>query len=419
MVRDSLREELEKLEKKIKDLLAHPDRYTERKYPWKREIKLEWFLDFLQELLDILRKIEQKLGEEPRRPIEKHQIIIPESPLPPTGIRYLDIFLRDEAYVGDPILIEVVSDDKPVTNAMVKIISLDTLEVVERGKTDDKGTVKFSAPAVDRPTVFLVDVEKEGYVYYWPKEDWRAEFEGTGVYPIANVTVYPLILGAPQKPFLLAGSPKFEIDAAFGWTAAFRLPSFGALIEKAKKKGYITDEDWWVGDGTISDHLKEKGQKDVWIWIGHTDDTDGDVTTAESITGWRPGAVLWGYTTITPEELCDYIKKSGSAPGIVFLGGCSSASLLQKLIDCCVKLAIGFTNTLPTATMATALIKFWEALLDGKTLDDATKEVNNFLKGLDGKVLNKQNARLGWKAKVWLKDPGSKKLDEIRDAEGP
>ena len=103
----------------------------------------------------------------------------------------------------------------------------------------------------------------------------------------------------------------------------------------------------------------------------------------------------------------------------MFLGGCSSASMLQKLVDACVKLAIGFTNTIPTLSMANALVKFWEALLDGKNLDEATKEANDFLKKLDGKFMNPEKARLEWKAKSWIKKPGKKTLDEIREAEEP
>lgn len=67
---DSLRRELEEFAEKIKNLLEHPDRYSERKLPWRREIKREWFLEFLRELLDILLKIEKMLGRMPSPTVE-------------------------------------------------------------------------------------------------------------------------------------------------------------------------------------------------------------------------------------------------------------------------------------------------------------------------------------------------------------
>lgn len=63
MTEDALREEMKRFEKKIEDLLNNPERYTEHKYPWKKEITLEWFLEFFKELLDILRKMERRLDE--------------------------------------------------------------------------------------------------------------------------------------------------------------------------------------------------------------------------------------------------------------------------------------------------------------------------------------------------------------------
>lgn len=333
--------------------------------------------------------------------------IIPKIAPPQKGIKLLDIFVRERAYIGDPVIVKVVSGGKSLAGALLSLISLDTLKVVQKGKTDRKGIVKFSAPKVYRPTVFIVDVKKKGYVYYWTKKDWRTQFQGTGFYPIATLAVYPLLMQAPTKLLLKNGPAKFEIDVAFGWTTWFRKPSFGALIEKARNLGYAANEDWWAGRGTISGHLGEKGSNDVWIWFGHSYITDDNTSTAEGITGWQLGAVVRGYDPISPEDLCEYMQ-DGNSVGIVFLGGCSTTSILQELVDCCVKLAIGFTDTVSATVMATALIKFWEALLDGDTLDEATQATNDFLTNAG------ESARLEWRAKPWL-NPGGMTLDEIRN----
>lgn len=344
---------------------------------------------------------------------KKHRIIIPKISEPNSGIRFLDVLVRRWAYSGDTIIVKTVSGKKSVPGVSLTLKSLDTLKIAGKAKTNKQGIALFKTPEVDRPQIFYFEVKKEGFAYYWPKDDWRTDFQGTGFYPIASMAVYPMMFQDAPQPLEEKPKPKFEIDVAFGWTTMLRFPSFGVLIEKAANKGYEADEDWWAGDGTIFDHMEEKGSNDVWIYVGHTDDADGDTSTAESITGWRPGAVIFDYTSITPEQLCEHIKKNPPAPGIVFLGGCSSASLLQALVDCCVKIAIGFTNTIPSITMANALIKFWEALLDGKTLEEATKEANDWLNGLSSES-NPQGATITWKAKPHIEKPGKKKLDELR-----
>ena len=96
---------------------------------------------------------------------------------------------------------------------------------------------------------------------------------------------------------------KFEIDVALGWTGWF---SFTAIREKLAKAGNPPSKEQWVGKGGITSHLGDKGQNDVYMWMGHTYTHDGE--TVEGITGWRLGAVIRGGEAVPLKDITDAMK---------------------------------------------------------------------------------------------------------------
>jgi hypothetical protein len=321
----------------------------------------------------------------------------------------MELLVRERAVAGDVITVRVLArrDCAPLPGTEVVMCAVDGHEVA-RCQTDQAGCAYFVAPAVEVPRVFEFSAARKGYTNFIYRDDPRAKamLLANGFTPLVTTAVMPGILAAIVPT---PATVDFEIDQAFGWLQG--ITGYSALVEKAQKRGWQADDDWWATKTTMEEHFAQKGPEDMWTFFGHTGvDATGVV---KALIAWRPFFVLRGGTPVSVKDLCDAAKKGNGPPGIVVLVGCQSADLLADLVACCVKLAVGFTKTIAHGLAATASGEFWEALLDGKTLDQAVADANAIL---GRSILNTNGCKMTYKAKAHLQKPGDMTLEKLREA---
>ncbi|MFO0872994.1 MAG: hypothetical protein U0575_03360 [Phycisphaerales bacterium] len=346
----------------------------------------------------------------PRRPTPPRLTIILPPDRPPKGRpRVVDLLVRKLAEPGDAIRVRVIDrrSRKPVAGVPIEMQSMRG-QPLATTSTDGTGEALFVAPRVEHPADLLFQLPDPRFTNYLFPSDRRARaLELTfGCHQLAFTTVLP--------PLQLATLParaavRFEIAQGVGWWDG---ESFPALIEKAKRKGWIADDSWWTTKGGMEEQFQHKGPADMWTFFGHSY-RDPETDRTGGIRAWRPfGAIIKG-TMVTVKDLCAAAKRGQGPPGIVVLGGCATADLLQELVDCCVKLAVGVTAKISPPLMQRALCLFWEALLDGKTLREALADANTYL---GGNAWNSTGAQLTYRCKPHLAGVEEKTLDEIRAA---
>lgn len=343
---------------------------------------------------------------------EKERIRILQPPeRPPRGRpQGMELLVRGEAVSGDVIAVRALrrSDCSPLERVPV-VMSAPYGGEVARCFTDATGTALFAAPAVDVPTVFEYTAERKGFTTYIYGRDPRAKamLLTNGFTPLVTTTVLPTIYAS------IVPTPQtvdFEIDQAFGWLQG----TFGynALIEKATRKGWQADDDWWATKSGMQDHFAQKGPEDMWTFFGHTGvGNDGRV---KALMAWQPFFILRGGNPVSVRDLCDAAEEGNGPPGIVVLAGCQSADLLDELVACCVKLAVGFTETIAYGLIASGSLEFWESLLDGETLAQALAAANA---RLAGSILNSNGCTMTYRSKAHITNPEGMTLEEIREAE--
>lgn len=327
-------------------------------------------------------------------------LLTAEAPPPPPGTQLFDVVVPEVVGEGAPLSVMALTTRPQQPLEGVRVVLRD-LDHVEYGSavTGVDGRALLSAPDVGPPTPFFVEATKEGAANFIPAEDVRM-LEGLdcaqGSYPANFVSVFPATAAAQAD--LRQEQKKFEIDEALGWSTAI---SFSELIDKASKGGFEADEDWWARRPDIGDHLKEKNGEDVYIFFGHGADTDGQTNTAEGIVGWSKFMWARGGRVKSIDAIVEDMKSDGNPPGIVTLAGCSTHSMLDKIVGASAKLAVGFTNTSSLSAIAGATKAFWEALLDGKTLGEAADAANAYLDKV-GALFNPKGADLAFKGKAWV-----------------
>jgi hypothetical protein len=347
--------------------------------------------------------------------------IFPSISAPPPGAIFFDVVVPEVVSPSRPfsVLALTTRPQMPLAGVLVVLRDLAFIES-DRAVTGPDGQAVLNAPFRNHPESFFVEATREDAANYVPVEDARA-IESydctTGFYPINFVSVLPALAVQAVQP-LDGQKQKLEIDEGLGWSAAI---SFSELIEKATKKNFDADEDWWARRTHIDEHLAEKNARDTYIFYGHGGDSDGDASTAEGLIGWSKFMWARGGRFKSLDAMLKSVKSDKDPPGIVFLGACSTHSLLQPLVDASVKLALGFTNKIDLATAAGALKAFWEAFLDGKTLQQALDAANELLdkafqqEVFGVKILNVDNADLVFKGKAWV--TGDMTLEQIKKHE--
>lgn len=320
---------------------------------------------------------------------------------PPSGRpRKMDILARTEAVSGDVIEVSAVErkSGRPVPDVELTLAEFggDVVATVQAGAD---GRAAFVAPVVELPTAFEVRARRDGHTTYIYQNELVARLNAfaNGFLPVTGITVVPRLFYSfrPSPVF-----KDFEIDRGLGWTGIY--PVFNTLIEKMRKlKGWRGNNEGWVGKSGILEHLEHKGPEDCWTFFGHTGKASDGMTKA--IMAWRPFAVVRNGEPILAKEICDAMKKAKGAPSIIVLGGCKSADMADDLVKCCAKIVVGFTEPNDVGNIARALVRFWEALLDGKTLDYAINEGN--------RVTN--SGKFIYRTKPEIANPGGLTLDEI------
>ncbi|MGQ0647901.1 MAG: hypothetical protein ACT4P7_10040 [Gemmatimonadaceae bacterium] len=344
-------------------------------------------------------------------PERKERIRILQPPeRPPRGRpKGMELLVRGDAVSGDVIAVRVLrrSDHAPLERVPV-VMSTPHGEEVARCFTDAAGTALLAAPMVEVPTVVEYGAERRGFTTYIYGNDPRAKamLLTNGFTPLVTTTVLPTIYGA------IVPTPQtvdFEIEQAFGWLQG--VTGYKALVEKTTTKGWQADDDWWATKSGMQDHFAQKGPEDMWTFFGHTGvGPDGMV---KALIAWQVFFVLRGGNPVSVKDLCDAAKMGNGPPGIVVLAGCQSADLLDELVACCVKLAIGFTKTIAHGLAASASREFWESLLDGKTLAQALAAANAIL---GRSILNSNGCTMTYRTKAHIANPEGMTLEEIRKA---
>jgi hypothetical protein len=324
---------------------------------------------------------------------------------PPPGTKLVNVRATNRVLENHEIRMSVTNDQGSVANIELQLMERNTDNIVETATTDANGVARVTAPTVSRVTNFVVRIGTSGYADYWPETEPRTWDFNDGIYPEVNVTVLPVGYTVP-----VINSPNVWVDVGGGWS----MPTgdMDGLEGACGSAGYGFDEDWWVGDETMFDHVGELGPNDIWVFSGHGIDKDGDQSTSEAIAGWRPFAVVpfVGYTEVYMSDLCAKFGPDG-APGVVFLDACSSASMLDELIECCVRMAVGWSGIV-TQESSPAMALFLESLLNGDKVGEAK-----------AKAEQKVNARFSVsgiecvvKTKSWVKNVNDLTLSEVQSA---
>ncbi|HMP38165.1 MAG TPA: hypothetical protein PKC43_12055 [Phycisphaerales bacterium] len=295
----------------------------------------------------------------------------------------------------------------PVADLTLRMLSMHG-ESLAVAKTDERGVVAFVAPEVEHPSDVLFEPQESACTTYLYGNDPRARMLGLehGCHQIAFTTILPQLVEAPTP---VAAAVRFEVAQGVGWWDGVAFP---ALIEKARRRGWIADDSWWITKGNMEDQFGHKGSGDMWTFFGHSY-FDHAAGRTGGVRAWRPfGAVIRG-TIVTVKDLCAAAKRGQGPPGFVVLGGCSTDELLEELVDCCVKVAVGVTAPISPPIMQRTLMIFWEALFDGKAFGAAMTEANAYL---GAHLWNSTGALLTFRTKAHLRGVGGMTLDQIREA---
>lgn len=342
-------------------------------------------------------------------PFKDPDLLLPDIIPPSTGVKLLEINVNRKVMAGKPIHVLVTSDGKPLPNAEVKLFETNTNNEIAKGMTNGIGVAEFTAPNVQKVGAYHVSVSRQGYAFYYPDSDPRTWDYTIGFYPMTCFNIWPTI--APAPAIIATQKQRIWVDVGFGLTSLINTACISDLEDTAEKKGWEFDEDWWVGDGTMFDHVRDLGPDDIWVFSGHSKDFDDDGK-ADALAGWRPGALVIGYTTVNISQICENIGPNG-APGVVFLDACGTESLLDDLVKCCVKLALGWSGKVPSVQSSGAMANFFKKFLNGGTLqeaiDAADAQVNNTLG-------TKTNASLKFRTKLWITNPTGMTLDDFKSA---
>lgn len=302
-----------------------------------------------------------------------------------------------------------------LTDVAVELVNARTGDIVETATTNDRGVAVLTAPDVSSVTRYDVISKKPGFANYIPAEDPRAWDYFQGFYPGPGCTVFPNQTVVPPVPL----SPKLQIDEGFGIFGPGTIHLGDEVEAKAEKAGWEFGWDWWVGDETICDHVGSLGPKDAWVFSGHgIKDSSKPGNPAVAIAGWRP--YCWipavGYTKVTMEDICKCFNENG-APGIVFLDCCDGADLLDDLVECCVKLAVGWRGSAAGRQSFGAMTEFFCALFEGKTVETARDIAERHAR----RTFNPNSVELKVKAKPWMSggNVGNWRLEQIQNATKP
>ena len=350
-----------------------------------------------------------RLKRQPR--VARQNLIIPDVPTPSPGTTSMEVHATSRIASGKTIRVRVESEGSPVESATVELVLSMGQTIEATGTTDASGRVGFTAPSVTVPTAFEIRATKPGYSVFIPPEDERARVFQRGYYPLTETIVWPHA-PVPGPP---TNSSKLWIDVGFGWTAIFGgSADMSPLEAAANTAGWDFDEDWWGSKGTLCDHLDELGPDDMWAFSGHAYFAQGNRNNATAIAPWRKGASLRGYDRMTTQEICDCFGQNGG-PGIGFIDACSSHSLLQDLVDCCMKVAVGWSGPVPGTTSSGAMRNFFTRLMNGGTLAQAKAEADRTISG----GLNPSTSRIVIRTKAWLGNAGGMTLEELVAAVQP
>jgi hypothetical protein len=308
-----------------------------------------------------------------RRPqLSRQNLIIAAAPAPPPGTKMMEVHATRRIAGGKIVRVRVESGGTALEGVEINLVNSIDQTVAASSVTDRTGRVRFKAPLVTVPTTFEVRATKAGYSTYVPPEDERAWAFQTGYYPLTEVVVWP----HGPLPGLPTNTPRLWIDLGFGWTAVFGgRADMSALDAAATTAGWDFDEDWWAGRGTLCDHLKDLGPGDMWAFSGHAYYDKADPNSATALAPWRAGALVRGYARMTTQELCECFGEDGG-PGLGFLDACSSHTLLQDLVDCCMKVAVGWSGPVPGTQSSAAMRTFFTTLMGGGTIAQAEAAAN-------------------------------------------
>jgi hypothetical protein len=339
-------------------------------------------------------------------------------PQPPRRVKPMRALYPAEVFAGEEFEIVVRRAGKPVSGVTIAVGEPDEKPLSVK-KSNAAGAVHFRAPRTKFALELHVDVHKAGFYHgYRTPSSLRSQMGAWSPY-LAAILVRPFLLADTVDSAPLARKPqkkrRIELAKAYGWVIALLYLGpgyFSKLLDLFKKMGFDFDTDLWAGHDVILEQLKHKGGNDVWIFLGHTNSANNLVN---GLVGWRPFSLsgLTGGKLITVDELKKAIGHDGGSPGIVFLGACESAQLLDACVEACAKVALGFTEKTAPNNVGWAIKTFWTAMLSGKTLGEATKEVQAKIPGFIYKV------------KSWLKPDDATKtvedmtLDQILDATPP
>jgi hypothetical protein len=126
------------------------------------------------------------------------------------------------------------------------------------------------------------------------------------------------------------------------------------------------------------------------------------------------GALLRGYDKMTTQEICDCFGQNGG-PGIGFIDVCSSHSLLQDLVDCCMKVAVGWSGRVYGTTSSGSMRDFFTTLMNGGTLMQAKAAAENRISS----GFNPSTAKIVIRTKPWLGNTGGMTLEQLLAAVQP
>lgn len=201
----------------------------------------------------------------------------------------------------------------------------------------------------------------------------------------------PSTLVAPLKlqsfPVESSSNRQFIVGSAFGvvWHV-----TFGDLIAKAtKSKQFSTvDENSYAEDDEMDDYLNSMGKDDVLVWFAHGVVSKSSGNTVGMTTNW---GVMWDETYTRERIQQQLAKNTKGGPGVVFLGGCKTAGLMDAF-NGNGRVVVGYDQSIAQGYAAKGIHVFFDALFAGKTYQEAIDAVN---KSFGSKVTARLKALAG------------------------
>jgi hypothetical protein len=167
--------------------------------------------------------------------------------------------------------------------------------------------------------------------------------------------------GAAPPVFASNGTKDLQVDQGFD-----DQKDFSDVVTNANNAGYAGSEDTAASKDEILANLSRLDSEDVWIHFGHGVDDNGTIV---GLTGRTPAGQTQQITKI---EIINHLTADSDPPGVVFLGGCQGADLLQDIVAASTRIGVGWDRPVKNAAAEAALKAYWAQLLSGSTFGQAT-----------------------------------------------